>query len=171
MSGGFSMTRLLSIGGLVLFCVWNSFPADTSPRDTSSRSSSQPVFTNAEEADWARLEATRAFQTNAVAAQFALEQAAVNTFVATNSAARPDQISSEEASSSSNTSIEPALPQEIQITDSGALAEFGPHKVLLAPSPDTEDAVSIQIPSREGFQNLKSHVVGIGFWDIDSGDT
>jgi hypothetical protein len=166
------MKILLPIGWLVLFCGWNLFPAERSASDIGFGGTTQPVFTNAlEEAAWSRMVATRAFQTNALAAQFALEQDAVEKFNATNSAARPEQIASDEANSVSNKSLSPALPQEIQITDSGALAEFGPHKVLLAPSPDTEDAVAIQIPSREGLENLKSHVVGIGFWDIDSGDT
>jgi len=166
------MKIFLSIGGLILFYCWNSFSADTSPSDTRFGRTTEPVFTNAlEQAAWSRMEGLRAFQTNALAAQFALEQEAVKKFNATNSAAGPEQIASDEANSSSNASVQPALPQQIQITESGALAEFGPHKVLLAPSPDTEDAVSIQIPSREGLENLKSHVVGIGFWDIDSGDT
>jgi RHS repeat-associated protein len=59
----------------------------------------------------------------------------------------------------------------IGIRTNGAVAQFAPHKAFFAPNPNTAGAVQLTIPDRSGEVLLKSHLVGIGFWDSISGES
>jgi len=59
----------------------------------------------------------------------------------------------------------------IVIQTNGAAAQFAPHKALFAPNPNTMEAVQLTIPDRSGQLVLKSHLVGLGFWDSTTGET
>jgi hypothetical protein len=62
-------------------------------------------------------------------------------------------------------------PREIEVQANGAVARFAQHKAFFAPNPNTKEAVQLAIPDRSSEIVLKSHVVGIGFWDSTSGET
>src|SRR6267142_3621247 len=59
----------------------------------------------------------------------------------------------------------------ISIQSTGAVAQFAPHKAFFAPNPNTSEAVQLTIPDRAGRLLLKSHLVGLGFWDSTTGET
>lgn len=59
---------------------------------------------------------------------------------------------------------------EIQIQTNGAIGQFAPHKAFFAPNPNTSEAIQLTIPDQSGAVLLKSHVVGIGFWDSNTGE-
>jgi RHS repeat-associated protein len=59
----------------------------------------------------------------------------------------------------------------ISIQSTGAVAQFAPHKAFFAPNPNTMEAVQLTIPDRAGQLLLKSHLVGLGFWDSTTGET
>src|SRR6266496_969770 len=58
----------------------------------------------------------------------------------------------------------------ITIQTNGAVAQFAPHKAFFAPNPNTMEAVQLTIPDRAGQLQLKSHLVGLGFWDTTTDD-
>jgi Concanavalin A-like lectin/glucanases superfamily/Bacterial TSP3 repeat len=60
---------------------------------------------------------------------------------------------------------------EIEVQANGALARFAQHKAFFAPNPNTMEAVQLAIPDRSTEIVLKSHVVGLGFWDSITGET
>src|ERR1051326_642044 len=59
----------------------------------------------------------------------------------------------------------------ITIQSNGAVAQFAPHKAFFASNPNTMEAVQLTIPDRAGQLQLKSHLVGLGFWDSTTGET
>ncbi len=59
------------------------------------------------------------------------------------------------------------VTQELfELTPRGAVARFGPHKVILAPNLNTAGAVDILTP--EG-QRLRLHLIGLSYYDSQSG--
>src|SRR6266581_8196286 len=65
----------------------------------------------------------------------------------------------------------PVLPQEIQTTDTGATAQWGPHKAFFAANANTSGAIQLLAPQRGGQLLLRSHVLGLCYYDPSSGQS
>ena len=63
------------------------------------------------------------------------------------------------------------LPQEIPTTDTGAVAQWGPHKALFAANVNTRGAIQLLAPDRAGQLLFQSHVLGLCYYDPSSGQS
>src|SRR6266699_659477 len=144
------------------FASWLSTHAATTatpapePITVTTNSTTEPAITNAAFAAASALRQQQALQTAARLAEVSAIAATNFQSTASLSIATADL----QATSSLATTPEPVAV--IQATETGAVAEYAPHKFTAAADPTAVEAVKLTIPSRSGDLTLKSHLVGVG---------